>query len=62
VIESCTGSANQQRTVNASTGTITSAADSSRCLDATGEATADGTLLNLATCSGSTSQSWKSVS
>jgi hypothetical protein len=62
VIDSCAGSANQRRTVNASTGTITSAADSSLRLDATGEATADGTLLNLATCSGSTSQSWKSVS
>jgi hypothetical protein len=30
----------------------------SLCLSATDDATADGTLLELATCSGSTSQSW----
>ena len=41
------------------TGTITSAADSTLCLTTTGDATADGTLLEAATCDGSTSQSWK---
>jgi hypothetical protein len=36
--------------------------DFSLCLDSTGKATADGTLLELATCSGSTSRSWKLTS
>lgn len=58
-IESCTGAADQQWAANATSGTVTSAADSSLCLDATGAATADGTLLDVATCDGSASQSWK---
>ena len=58
LLESCTGATNQQWTVNSS-GTVTSAADSTLCLDTVGEATADGTLLDVATCSGSTSQTWK---
>jgi hypothetical protein len=58
VIESCTGSAAQQWTVNAD-GSIVSSAESTLCLDTTGAATADGTLLDVATCDGAASQSWK---
>jgi hypothetical protein len=58
VIETCTGAADQRWTVN-SDGTITSAADSALCLDATAAGTADGTLLDVASCDGSASQSWK---
>lgn len=58
VIESCTGSAAQQWAVNTD-GSITSAADSTLCLDTVGAASADGTLLDVATCDGSASQSWK---
>jgi hypothetical protein len=61
VLESCSGATNQQWTVNSS-GTITSAADSTLCLDTVGEATGDGTLLNVTTCSGSASQTWKTGS
>jgi hypothetical protein len=58
VIEGCTGSSAQQWTVNPN-GTITSAADSTLCLDTVAGAGADGTLLDVATCDGSASQSWK---
>ena len=58
VIESCTGSTAQQWAVNTD-GTITSAADSTLCLDTTAAGTADGTLLDVSTCDGSTSQAWK---
>ena len=61
VLESCTGATDQQWTVNAG-GTVTSAADSTLCLDTVGGATADGTLLDVATCSGTTSQTWKMTS
>lgn len=57
-IESCTGTAAQQWTANTS-GTITSVADSSLCLDTASSGTADGTNVVVATCDGSTSQSWK---
>jgi hypothetical protein len=56
--ESCTGAASQLWTENAN-GTITSAADSTLCLDAVASGTTDGTLVDVATCSGSTSQTWK---
>jgi hypothetical protein len=58
VIEPCTGGTNQQWTINAD-GTITSAADSTLCLDAGERGTANGTLLDVASCTGSASQSWK---
>lgn len=57
VIENCTGAADQQWAVNSS-GTITSAADSAFCLEATSGGTADGTLLDVAACDGSASQAW----
>ena len=58
VIEDCTGLAAQQWNVTTN-GTITSAADTSLCLDTSASATADGSSVVVATCSGSTSQSWK---
>ena len=60
-IQSCTGAADQQWTVNAN-GTVTNAADTALCLDTTASGTGDGTLLDVATCSGTASQSWKLTS
>jgi Ricin-type beta-trefoil lectin domain/Cellulase (glycosyl hydrolase family 5) len=57
VIENCTGAADQQWAVNSS-GTITSAAGSAFCLEASSGGTADGTLLDVAACDGSASQAW----
>ncbi|NUP53447.1 MAG: cellulase family glycosylhydrolase [Catenulispora sp.] len=58
VIQDCTGLPAQQWTVNAN-GTITSAADTSLCLDTVASGTADGSAVIVATCSGSASQGWK---
>lgn len=58
VIEDCTGLPTQQWNVGTN-GTITSAADTSLCLDTTGSATADGSTVIVAACSGSASQNWK---
>jgi ricin-type beta-trefoil lectin protein/cellulase (glycosyl hydrolase family 5) len=58
VIEDCTGLAAQQWSVNAN-GTITSAADTTLCLDTAASAAADGSSVVVATCSGSASQNWK---
>ncbi|MEK8103978.1 ricin-type beta-trefoil lectin domain protein [Micromonospora sp. M12] len=52
----CNGGAHQQWNVNAD-GTVVSVA-SGKCLDATGAATANGTLLQIWPCNGGGNQRW----
>jgi hypothetical protein len=52
----CSDGANQQWTIN-SNGTITGV-QSGLCLDVSGQATADGSDLDLWTCNGQSNQQW----
>lgn len=58
VIEDCSGTASQQWNVNAD-GTVTSAADSGLCLDASGAGTGNGTAVDVWNCNAATNQAWK---
>ncbi|WP_308189809.1 RICIN domain-containing protein [Streptomyces sp. WAC 00631] len=53
----CNNQADQQWNVNAD-GTIT-AAQSGLCLDASGQATANGTKIQLSSCTGGANQRWR---
>jgi len=55
-VKDCTGAANQQWTVNVD-GTVVGM-QSGRCLDATGQGTVNGTLLDIWTCNGGANQKW----
>ncbi len=55
-IYTCDGGGNQKWKLNAD-GTITGN-QSGLCLDATGNGTANGTLLELWTCNGGSNQQW----
>jgi len=57
-IQDCTGAATQQWNANAD-GSITSAADTGLCLDASGAGTGNGTSVDVWNCNGATNQAWK---
>jgi len=57
VIEPCTGAASQLWDVH-DDGTVTNVAEPDLCLDAAGGATGNGTAVDVALCTGATSQQW----